>query len=301
MTPAARKIMPANFARSLGSHALLLEAKRRRAMGDYSRATLGLYTKAWELARSPKALLQLCLFRHELGYHLPPSWHGLLGRSLPQLHGTDFETATILRCRRRKATQAALRRKFEAWLSAPDLSQIAVVGNGANLLGTGQASLIEACSAVVRFNHWQATAADVGRRTDLWVRSPLDLQRSNTPHPHPPPRWIAASGPDMASRRHDWENWSEANGGDLLSIPLHAWRGLVRELQAPPSAGVLTLGWLRSTRGTWEGIRAYGFGYEGGRYHAVRPKHRPSHRHDWEKESAILRRWKSEGLKLGAN
>jgi hypothetical protein len=291
--------MPVRFVKSLRGRTLLLEAKRRRALGDYSRATLDLYCKAWELTRSPAALLQLCLFRHELGYRLPRPWHDELGRNLPVLRGPDFAVATALRCRRTQTTQDTLRRKFEAWLNGPDLRQIAVVGNSARLLGAREADQIEAADAVVRFNHWRAPAEDVGRRTDVWVRSPLDLQKNDTPHPHPPPRWIAASGPEMASRRREWNRWSEENGGALFSAPLAVWRGLVRELQAPASAGLLMLGWLRSTRGTWDGIKAHGFGYERGRYHAVKRSHRPSHRHRWEKESAILRRWIGEGLKMG--
>jgi hypothetical protein len=290
--------MPVRIVRSLSGKAHLLEAQRRRALGDYSRGTLGAYARAWQVSRSPKALLRLCLFRHELGYHLPDSWNDLLGANLPKLRGADFEIATMLRCRRRRAAQDSFRRKFEEWLKAPDLRQIAVVGNSASLLGADQAGSIESADAVVRFNHWQAPAADVGRRTDLWVRSPLDLENTDTPRPHPPPRWVAASGPDMACRRPEWDRWTAENMGNLLAVPLQVWRCLVRELQAPPSAGVLTLGWLRSARGNWDGIEVYGIGYAGGRYHAAKAGHRPSHRHDWKKESVILRRWANEGLKI---
>ena len=56
--------MPAKFVRSLSGKAHLLEAQRRRAMGDYSRETLGAYERAWQVGQSPRALLRLCLFRH---------------------------------------------------------------------------------------------------------------------------------------------------------------------------------------------------------------------------------------------
>ena len=103
----------------------------------------------------------------------------------------------------------------------------------------------------------------------------------------------------MASRRPQWERWTAENGGNLLSVPLPVWRALVRELQAPPTAGLLALNWLRSIRNSWDGVIVYGIGYKGGRYHAARQRQRPSHRHDWEKESALLQRWTTEGLKLG--
>ena len=72
----------------------------------------------------------------------------------------------------------------------------------------------------------------------------------------------------------------------------------MRKLKAPPSAGLLTLAWLRSIRGCWDGIEVFGMGYAGGRYHAAKHKHRPSHRHRWDMEAALLRQWASDGLNV---
>lgn len=267
-------------------------------MGDYSRTTLGLYAKAWETAPSPQTLLSYCLFRHELGYRPTKTLSKDLQDALPQLPANRRAVADALLSHERRADQQALQTEFYAWLRTAKRQTVAVVGNSAALLGARRARAIETAHCVVRFNHWKAEAEDVGRRTDVWVRSPLDIRAEDSPAPAPAPRWVAVSGPEMDCRRPEWHGWTTLNGRPLLSVPLHVWRTLVRKLDAPPSAGLLTLAWLRSIRGCWDGIEVYGIGYAGGRYHAAKPGHRPSHRHDWKKESVILQRWANEGLKM---
>jgi hypothetical protein len=279
----------------------LLEARRRRALGDYSRETLGLYERSWQLARTPETLLHFCLFRHELGYRLPDAWSRELAAAVPRLRPKDRYKADALRCRRQRTLDVSTQKKFAEWLCSSSHANVAVVGNSALLVNSGLARRIESAGCIVRFNHWQAANIDVGRRTDLWVRSPLDMQAHSSPPPTPPPSWIAVSGPEMIARRPEWPKWSAQSASPLISIPLRAWRALVRELKAPPSAGLLTLAWLRSIRGCWDGMVAYGIGYSGGPYHAAKPTHRPSHRHRWEKELTILERWTSEGLELRKN
>ena len=286
--------------RFLHGHALLLEARRRRAMGDYSRTTLGLYAKAWETAPSPQTLLNYCLFRHELGYRPTKTLSKDLQAALPQLPANRRAVADALLRHERRADQQALQTEFYAWLRNAERQTVAVVGNSAALLGARRARAIETAHCVIRFNHWKAEAEDVGRRTDVWVRSPLDIRAEDSPTPVPAPRWVAVSGPEMDSRRPEWDHWTMVNACPLLSVPLHVWRALVRKLDAPPSAGLLTLAWLHSTRGCWDGIEVFGMGYAGGRYHAAKNRHRPSHRHRWEMESALLGCWAGDGLKVHA-
>jgi hypothetical protein len=284
--------------RSLTAHSLLLEARRRRAMGDYSRATLGFYAKAWETAPTPQNLLAYCLFRHELGYRPPETLSRDLRHALPRLPANRREVADAMLSHVRRSNQQGLQAEFYAWLRSTERRTVAVVGNSANLLGTRQARGIEAAHCVIRFNHWKADAQDVGRRTDVWVRSPLDICAEDSPTPVPAPRWVAVSGPEMDARRPEWDHWSLMNGRSLLSVPLYVWRALVRKLSAPPSAGLLTLAWLHSIRGCWDGIEVFGMGYAGGRYHAAKNRHRPSHRHLWDMEADLLGCWAGDGLKL---
>jgi hypothetical protein len=282
----------------MAGKALLLEARRRRALGQYTRETLSLYHRSWRLSRTPEAWLQLCLFRHELGYHLPPDWSCRLGNESGKLRTSDRQKADALCCQKQRALHATTQKRFCQWIRAEHREHVAVVGNGAGLLGKKQSRSIESADCIIRFNHWQAPAVDVGRRTDVWVRSPIDMRDSRSPAPYPPPSWVAVSGPEMICRHPDWQAWALENVSTLLAVPLNVWRSLVRELMAPPSAGVLTLGWLRSIRGHWHGITAYGIGYSGGQYHAAKARHRPSHRHHWARELTILERWSAEGLQL---
>ncbi len=289
--------MTAPFRSLLGSF-LLLEAKRRRALGGYSRATLWVYLMAWKATRSPHALLQFCLFRHELGYGVSGFLESDLRAIIPELAAKDRSVAEALTNPARRMEQANLRLRFSEWLAGTGNRKIAVVGNGAALAGSRKAGAIESSDCVIRFNYWCAAAEDVGTRTNLWVRSPLDIAKAESPRPVAAPNWQAVSGPDMASRRPEWETWCGWNGCRLVAFPLDVWCGLVDELLAPPSAGLLTLKWIRKLRGTWEGITAFGMGYTGGRYHVSIRNHRASHRHNWPAENAILAKWVGEGLRI---
>jgi hypothetical protein len=104
----------------------------------------------------------------------------------------------------------------------------------------------------------------------------------------------------MQFRLEKWESWKDwiQSGSPLLSVPLSVWQELVAQLQAPPSAGLLTLLWLRHLAGTWHGIKATGFGYREGIYHAHLPNHQPSRRHRWKQEIDVLSQWQEEGLQI---
>ncbi len=282
--------------RSLTAHSVLLEARRRRAAGDYSRRTLGLYAKAWQSLQTHHSLLHYCFFVHELGYSLPGALCSALTESQAVLSAKQKELAASILSESRRARQAELRTEFATWIRGLSACTIAVVGNSASLLGRRQSSDIERASCIVRFNHWQAAPEDVGRRTDLWVRSPLDIQATDSKVPTPRPHWVAVSGPEMSARKPAWDEWDGLHDGRLLSFPLQVWRPLVRSLGAPPSAGILTLAWLRAIRKSWNGIEVFGIGYSGGRYHAAKKNHRPSHRHRWREEVKVLRGWAAEGL-----
>lgn len=278
--------------------ALLLEARRRRALGNYSRKTLGIYQRSWRVSKAPDALLQLCLFRHELGYRVPSDLGLELSRTTAAMSSRDREQSALLSCITRRESHLSAQSLFADWLCSSSCRGISVVGNSAALAGKGLALQIDSSDCVIRFNDWQGAVEDVGSRTDMWVRSPLHMRYTDFPTPETIPAWIAVTGPEMICRRLEWQQWIDQNVAPLLAVPLPVWRHLVRELEAPPSAGLLTLRWLRATRGCWEGITAYGMGYAGGAYHISNPRHRASRRHRWNKEIRILQRWATEGLKL---
>ncbi|NDY90897.1 glycosyltransferase family 29 protein [Ideonella livida] len=267
-----------------------LWAAWRRRQGHYDRATLALW---WWMARwrnTPAACQEWLLFRRDLGlpwprrarYCLPDGQRG----PVRQRHAAlDADGALQARqARERDALQRAVR-------AACSQTGVCVVGNGAGLLGQGRGAQIDAHALVVRFNHWPRDAvADLGQRVDLWVCAPAVAIAPRGPGFEPPAaHWTVVSGPG-------W--WSAASAGHL-AVPLAVWRTLVKTLNAPPSAGVLTLAWLRELNGGWTGLQVTGIGRgpaSAGRWHLARAGRRQGGRHDWGAEAALLSRWRREGL-----
>ena len=105
----------------------------------------------------------------------------------------------------------------------------------------------------------------------------------------------------MRFRRQNWSPFKDRLLRDLpvLTVPLPIWRKLVADCCAPPSAGILVLAWIRDLLGSWNGVATVGIGITPtsvAPYHHVVPKQLPFDRHDWERERALLSRWRSEGL-----
>lgn len=185
---------------------------------------------------------------------------------------------------------------------------ICVVGNAARMRGSCVGPQIDQHQVVIRFNCFatsvaepveESVLADTGKRLDVWTFSPI-LKMEHTERALEA-KWLVMSGPDA---RHYVADWQFAipmlqQGHRVLSVPLEIWRSLVTELQAPPSAGLLTLAWMIELLGDIKGLSAAGFQrgrYDAGRYHYALPNHKPSVRHNWEAERHLLRQWESQGL-----
>ena len=191
---------------------------------------------------------------------------------------------------------------------------ICVVGNAGSLDGAGLGGIIDGHQVVVRFNHYsagnQAGGApfdyrrppqhDIGGNTQVWVRAP------NLTPPYPPLgtqlRWVLITGPDV---RYQLSSWQEIvpllhRGCRVLTVPLVVWRALVRELRAPPSAGLLVLAWIMRILNGPEGLAAAGFQRRptAERYHYALHGHKPAQRHNWQAERALLCRWQAAGLRF---
>ncbi|QYZ67204.1 MAG: hypothetical protein HPY30_15175 [Gammaproteobacteria bacterium (ex Lamellibrachia satsuma)] len=209
--------------------------------------------------------------------------------------------------------QAVWRDEFTAYLSA-NRDGICVVGNAATLANSTIGRTIDTSSVVFRFNLFSTETAceasdgklstqmqEVGSRLDVWVCAP------NLQTPYPPAveevEWVVIVGPDARYHLADWGNIVSLLDADkkVLTLPLSIWRMLVRELKAPPSAGVLCLAWVIEMLGAPEGLMAAGFQRQsvpGMRYHYALHRHKPGRRHNWEGERALLHRWKMQGLQF---
>ncbi|RLJ21403.1 hypothetical protein DJ030_04605 [bacterium endosymbiont of Escarpia laminata] len=209
--------------------------------------------------------------------------------------------------------QEVWRDEFSAYLSA-NRDSICVFGNAATVANSAIGHSIDTYSVVFRFNRFSTETGsersdgkptlqlqEIGRRLDVWVCAP------NLQAPYPPVvdtvEWVVIVGPDVRYHLADWGNIVSLLDADkkVLTVPLSIWRILVRELKAPPSAGVLCLAWLIEMLGAPEGLKAAGFQRQsvpGMRYHYALHRHKPSRRHNWEGERALLRHWEVQGLQF---
>lgn len=315
-------------------------AVRRRAAGAYDTTTLQLFWAAWQARGDALSLCRLAAFRRDLGYplprrwvldlriglvDLPPRWRrralGMLAEVAPaSLHGLPADwlsdawpipgVAALAgppdgagAVGARSVLPAQARRAFQQWLQQrQQLGPVQVVGNSAALAGLALGQAIDTASAVVRFNQWRASdtrVADTGERCDVWVVAPGHVG------PLPPGlSWLIVSGADPWFQVEHWPLAAacEAAGVPVLTVPLRIWRGLVAQLQAPPSAGLLLLAWLREVGGGWQGCRSAGIACGtgvGGRHHLVAAAEgRIGRRHNWPAEARLHALWRTQGLKL---
>ena len=174
---------------------------------------------------------------------------------------------------------------------------IAVVGNAPTLLERDDGERIDSADLVIRFNRVELTpplTRHTGSRTDLWIRTP-----SVSPDHRPTKaRAIAISGsvPFVRPSRY-WQTLvakelrlpSLGKAPALSGLDADSWHALVATLQAPPSAGLLTIASLRRTRPSAH-LEVYGFsglaGARGSNHYGDRDK--ASSRHDWSAETAWL-------------
>jgi capsular polysaccharide export protein len=297
-------------------------ARRRRKAGYYDRRTLALFRHAWRRSGSTTALLEYALFRHDLGHPLPPAWAEPLTAGFSRLSNRDQWLAsallkeaglapavqTVERTSPADKKASEIQTHQDRWrLEFADLmrqrvnSGICVVGNAWKLRGSRLGDFIDSHAMVVRFNRFRNEAsadADIGNRVGVWVVAP------GFTDPQPPRvKWVVVSGPDMQYRLQSWKRLLPAlsAGAAVLTVPLPPWRRLVARLQAPPSAGLLFLFWLRFMLGSWNGVTAVGFGLTAlaaRPYHHADRRQQPVRRHNWEEERVLLRQWKNEGLKF---
>lgn len=204
------------------------------------------------------------------------------------------------------AEQAQWRREFAAYLLA-NRGSICVVGNSGALVGMGLGRIIDANRSVFRFNRRSsavATSADFGTELGVWVCTPKVLAEIAAQGGVAAP-WVVISGPDMRFHRAgvpvDWDTVLAMRdaGTRVLTVPLEIWGGLVGQLGAPPSAGLLVLAWVGALLGGFAGIRVAGFDGAAGpahAYHHAGRRHRPGRRHNWPGERAVFEQWRTAGL-----
>ncbi len=169
-----------------------------------------------------------------------------------------------------------------------DNKTIAIVGNSPSLIGKRLGKEIDKHDIVIRFNQCfseHTLNKDIGSKLSLWVIAP-DFRGDY----QAPELATIIAGPAMLWKL---QYWDYIKGCDLpvTDLPISVWRDTVSELNAPPSAGLLVLSWLKQ-QALVGNCSLFGFGFSGsGQYHQALPTHTPSERHDWGKERQIIEQW----------
>jgi len=225
---------------------------------------------------------------------LPSAWRQEAARKLPALGMTLIPDLSHQNLGAVAAQQIVLRQDFAhtVWASARR-SGLAVVGNAAQLCEVCAGEAIDACSLVVRFNHYgrgHALKECVGNKIDVWVVSPA----YKGPPPLAVPTWVVVTGPAMEYKLQNWQTVQPLvnQGSKLLTVPLKVWRTCVQQLQAPPSAGILMLSWLEHIlHHQLEQVTVAGVGDhdEGRPYKALNAQFGSTSRHNWRAEAAWLK------------
>ena len=299
MTPHQPFLTRPNYHADLSVEALRRAAKSARAAGYYSIATLWLFRQSWLSSGSLADYLHYLAFRRDLGYPLTPrqakrlqSWFQQpLARYWWQIKNRSSASLLKRLLQTTAGNPANIERKFQQYLQ--QAGQINLVGNSGQLTGASYGNAIDKAGAVIRFNRCfsqHTRVQDTGQKTDIWVAAP-DFKLAA-----PPANWYILTGPDML-------NWittlppALASKQLVLSVPLAVWRRLVRQLAAPPSAGILTLSWLfdLAPKAT---ITIYGFTLSNSHlpYHHADPTHQAVSRHHWQAEQRLLSKWLNSQL-----
>lgn len=179
---------------------------------------------------------------------------------------------------------------------------VQIVGNSPQIIGTGQAAMIDAADIVIRFNHFQSdhiNLEDTGRKLSAWVVAPA----YSGPVPDLKTGYAIVAGPAMLYWQQRFQNLlGEHHNTEesvtmldnlshpVLQVPLSVWRKQVRRFAAPPSAGALLIEWISSIKNENNlsfTLNLVWFGYDQQadvRYHAAKPMHQPVSRHNWPLE-----------------
>lgn len=234
----------------------------------------------------------------------PPMYLGPLKRRLcevsPPLAALLADSAFVRRSpflsglARLEREQETRRTDFAAYVRR--VKSLCVVGNHSGLIGAALGPDIDAHECVIRFNQYQSpqsNLADIGEKTDVWVRMP-GVAREHIAFRG---GWVVISGPDLRYRLSNWHAVQDLLEREvpLLTVPLDLWRDVVAELAAPPSAGLLFLAWLRRMRPDGlKGVGITGFqrssDQDGAYHHAIAGK-QAGHRHNWHLERELLEAW----------
>lgn len=272
-------------------------ASLARRKGHYNLTTLWSFRKCWILSQKTTDYIRYLAFRRDLGYPVNSHQH----RRLQGLFRTQFHyrlwqlrnpgSARLYRQLLNSHMQVTCCKLLQQRLQQADAIQF--VGNSGNLINSKLGPKIDSAALVVRFNRCfsnKSNAEDTGQKTDIWVGAP------DVNFKAPEASCYIITGPNMLnwlSRRPP--TFSELT--PLYGVPLAPWRELVKQLAAPPSAGLLVLKWFIQMAPTCEKwVCGFSLSQQVTQYHHADKEHKAVSRHNWEQEMRVLNIWLQQKL-----
>lgn len=304
-----------HYCNSTALNSLRITATELSAQGKYNIATLWAFRKVWLRSQQWTDYLAYLVFRRALGYPLTArkakllqqqlrwpfgwlhkiyrhrwrqSWNLLAEYHARHQQAKQGSAPPLLKYRRNN--QQLWRSQLAAYLDAAEL--VYCVGNSPKLNSSGLGQDIDAAACVVRFNLYQTEHVrntDIGQKCHIWVLAPGFRSKLE-----PDCEWLILTGPDMLWWQLNWAHLDYLAAKKLISIPLSYWRHLVRQLAAPPSAGLLTIEFLRAITANKNKFKLAGFGYNPQieqQYHLTQPEHQAVSRHNWLAEYEYFQQW----------
>lgn len=175
-------------------------------------------------------------------------------------------------------------------------SSIKAIGNSPNQRGIKKGKEINSSSLVIRFNSFDTSLkrrADVGFKTDIWVKSPSfeEVERKNL-HSIKSVIITGTNHLDRSPSAYDFFYDFYKNKIPCSIIPQEIYHELSKKISSPPSGGIQVLYWLKEVNGRLKENSIYGFSLD--KTDALKGPNGESNQkirysHNWDKEIEIIK------------
>lgn len=175
-------------------------------------------------------------------------------------------------------------------------SSIKVIGNSPNQRGIKKGKEINNSGLVIRFNSFDTSLkrrADVGLKTDIWVKSPSfeEVERKSLPSI----KSVIITGTnhlDRSPSAYDFFYDFYKSNIPCSIIPQEIYHELSRKISSPPSGGIQILYWLKEVNGRCKENSIYGFSLN--KTDALKGPNgdinqKIKYSHNWSKEIEIIK------------
>lgn len=176
-------------------------------------------------------------------------------------------------------------------------TNIKTIGNSPNQRGIKKGKSINNADLVIRFNSFDTSLsrrADVGVKTDIWVKSPSfeEVERKSLSSI----KSVIITGTnhlDRSPSAYDFFYDFYKNKIPATNVPQDIYQTLSRQISSPPSGGIQILFWLKELNGRINSGNIYGFSLD--KKNALKGPNgevnqKAKYSHNWDKEIEIIKK-----------